>query len=38
MLIGKVILRRVPLQLVHRIAAAMFAVFALLAAAAAIRG
>lgn len=38
MLIGKVILRRVPLQLVHRIAAVMFAVFALLAAAAAIRG
>jgi Ca2+/H+ antiporter, TMEM165/GDT1 family len=38
MLVGKVILRRVPLQLVHRIAAAMFAVFAVLAAAAAIRG
>lgn len=38
MVIGKVILRRVPLQLVHRIAAAMFALFAVLAAAAAIRG
>ncbi len=37
-LVGKVILRRVPLQLVHRIAAVMFAVFAVLAAAAAIRG
>jgi putative Ca2+/H+ antiporter (TMEM165/GDT1 family) len=38
MLVGRVILRRVPLQLVHRIAAAMFAAFAVLAAAAAIRG
>lgn len=37
-LIGKAILRRVPLQLVHRIAAALFAVFAILAAVAAIRG
>lgn len=38
MVIGKVILRRVPLQLVHRIAATLFALFAVLAAAAAIRG
>jgi len=38
MVIGRVILRRVPLQLVHRIAAALFALFAVLAAAAAIRG
>jgi putative Ca2+/H+ antiporter (TMEM165/GDT1 family) len=38
MLVGKAILRRVPLQLVHRVAAAAFTVFAVLAAAAAIRG
>ena len=37
-LIGRVILRRVPLALVHRVAAAAFAVFAVLAAVAAIRG
>lgn len=37
-LIGKVILRRVPLRLVHRIAAVAFTVFALVAAVAAIRG
>jgi putative Ca2+/H+ antiporter (TMEM165/GDT1 family) len=36
--IGKVILRRVPLRLVHRIAAAMFAVLAVLAGVAAVRG
>ncbi|HEX8079948.1 MAG TPA: TMEM165/GDT1 family protein [Jatrophihabitans sp.] len=37
-LIGKVILRKVPLRLVHRIAAVAFTVFALVAAVAAIRG
>ncbi|MEO6500836.1 MAG: TMEM165/GDT1 family protein [Jatrophihabitantaceae bacterium] len=37
-LIGKVILRRVPLQLVHRVAAVAFTVFAVVAAVAAIRG
>jgi putative Ca2+/H+ antiporter (TMEM165/GDT1 family) len=37
-LIGKAILRRVPLELVHRVAAAAFAVFAVIAAVAAIRG
>lgn len=37
-LIGKVILRRVPLQLVHRVAAVAFTVFSLVAAVAAIRG
>jgi putative Ca2+/H+ antiporter (TMEM165/GDT1 family) len=37
-LVGKVILRRVPLELVHRVAAVLFAVFAVLAAVAAIRG
>ncbi|HST49207.1 TMEM165/GDT1 family protein [Jatrophihabitans sp.] len=37
-LIGKVILRRVPLQLVHRVAAVLFAVFAVLAGVAAVRG
>ncbi|HEX8767732.1 MAG TPA: TMEM165/GDT1 family protein [Jatrophihabitans sp.] len=37
-LIGKAILRRVPLVLVHRVAAVAFTVFAVLAAVAAIRG
>ncbi|HEX8093871.1 TMEM165/GDT1 family protein [Jatrophihabitans sp.] len=37
-LIGKAILRRVPLQLVHRVAAVAFAVFAVIAGVAAIRG
>jgi putative Ca2+/H+ antiporter (TMEM165/GDT1 family) len=37
-LIGKVILRRVPLRLVQRVAAVAFTVFAVLAAAAAVRG
>ena len=37
-LIGKVILRKVPLRLVHRIAAVAFTVFALVAVVAAIRG
>lgn len=37
-LVGKVVLRRVPLELVHRAAAVLFAVFALLAGVAAIRG
>ncbi|MEO7262162.1 MAG: TMEM165/GDT1 family protein [Jatrophihabitantaceae bacterium] len=37
-LIGKVILRRVPLQLVHRVAAVAFTVFAVVAAVAAVRG
>jgi putative Ca2+/H+ antiporter (TMEM165/GDT1 family) len=37
-LLGKVILRRVPLQLLHRLAAVLFAVFAIIAAVAAIRG
>jgi putative Ca2+/H+ antiporter (TMEM165/GDT1 family) len=37
-LIGKVILRRVPLRLVHRVAAVAFTVFAVVAALAAIRG
>lgn len=36
--LGKVILRRVPLQLVHRIAATLFATFAVIAAVAAVRG
>lgn len=37
-LVGKVILRRVPLRLVHQVAAAAFTVFAVAAAVAAIRG
>jgi Ca2+/H+ antiporter, TMEM165/GDT1 family len=37
-LVGKMVLRRVPLELVHRIAAVLFALFAILAAVAAIRG
>jgi len=37
-LIGRAILRRVPLRLVHRVAAGMFAVFAVLAGVAAVRG
>ena len=37
-LLGKVILRRVPLQLLHRLAAVLFGVFAIIAAVAAIRG
>jgi putative Ca2+/H+ antiporter (TMEM165/GDT1 family) len=37
-LIGKAILRRVPLELVHRVAAVLFAVFAVIAGVAAIRG
>jgi putative Ca2+/H+ antiporter (TMEM165/GDT1 family) len=37
-LIGKAILRRVPLELVHRAAAALFTVFAVIAGVAAIRG
>jgi putative Ca2+/H+ antiporter (TMEM165/GDT1 family) len=37
-LIGKAVLRRVPLELVHRAAAVLFAVFAVIAAVAAIRG
>jgi putative Ca2+/H+ antiporter (TMEM165/GDT1 family) len=37
-LIGKAILRRVPLELVHRVAAVAFTVFAVVAGAAAIRG
>ncbi len=37
-LLGKVILRRVPLNLIHRLAAVLFAGFALLAAGAAVRG
>jgi len=36
--LGKLILRRVPLQLLHRLAAVLFAVFAIIAAVAAIRG
>jgi putative Ca2+/H+ antiporter (TMEM165/GDT1 family) len=36
--LGKVILRRVPLQLLHRLAAVLFGVFAVIAAVAAIRG
>jgi putative Ca2+/H+ antiporter (TMEM165/GDT1 family) len=36
--LGKVILRRVPLQLLHRLAAVLFAAFAVIAAVAAIRG
>jgi Ca2+/H+ antiporter, TMEM165/GDT1 family len=36
--LGAVILRRVPLHLVHRVAGTLFAVFALLAAVAAVRG
>jgi putative Ca2+/H+ antiporter (TMEM165/GDT1 family) len=36
--LGKVILRRVPLQLLHRLAAVLFGVFAIIAAVAAIRG
>jgi putative Ca2+/H+ antiporter (TMEM165/GDT1 family) len=36
--LGAVILRRVPLHLVHRVAGMLFALFALLAAVAAIRG
>lgn len=35
---GQVILKRVPLQVIHRIAAVLFTVFALIAAAAAVRG
>jgi Ca2+/H+ antiporter, TMEM165/GDT1 family len=37
-LIGKAILRRVPLELVHRVAAVAFTVFAVIAGVAAIRG
>ena len=37
-LLGKVILRRVPLQLLHRLAAGLFGLFAIIAAVAAIRG
>ncbi|HEU5271293.1 MAG TPA: TMEM165/GDT1 family protein [Jatrophihabitans sp.] len=37
-LLGKVILRRVPLQLLHRLAAVLFGVFAIIAAVAAIHG
>jgi putative Ca2+/H+ antiporter (TMEM165/GDT1 family) len=37
-LLGKVILRRVPLRLIHRLATALFAVLAVLAAVAAVRG
>ena len=37
-LLGKVILRRVPLRLIHRLAAALFAALAVLAAVAALRG
>jgi len=36
--LGKVILRRVPLQLLHRLAAVLFGAFAVIAAVAAIRG
>jgi putative Ca2+/H+ antiporter (TMEM165/GDT1 family) len=36
--IGKAVLRRVPLELVHRAAAVLFAVFAVIAGVAAIRG
>jgi putative Ca2+/H+ antiporter (TMEM165/GDT1 family) len=36
--LGKVILRRVPLELIHRLAAGLFVVFAIIAAVAAIRG
>jgi putative Ca2+/H+ antiporter (TMEM165/GDT1 family) len=36
--LGKVILRRVPLRLLHRLAAALFAFFAVIATIAAIRG
>jgi putative Ca2+/H+ antiporter (TMEM165/GDT1 family) len=36
--LGKVVLRRVPLGLIHRLAAALFAVLAVLAAVAALRG
>jgi putative Ca2+/H+ antiporter (TMEM165/GDT1 family) len=36
--LGKVILRRVPLQLLHRLAAVLFGVFAVIAGIAAIRG
>ena len=36
--LGKLILRRVPLQLLHRLAALLFGVFAIIAAVAAIRG
>jgi putative Ca2+/H+ antiporter (TMEM165/GDT1 family) len=37
-LLGKVVLRRVPLRLIHRLAAALFTVLAVLAAVAALRG
>jgi putative Ca2+/H+ antiporter (TMEM165/GDT1 family) len=37
-LVGKALLRRVPLELVHRVAAVAFTVFAVIAAVAAIRG
>lgn len=37
-LLGKVVLRRVPLGLIHRLAAALFAALAVLAAVAALRG
>jgi putative Ca2+/H+ antiporter (TMEM165/GDT1 family) len=37
-LIGKLVVRRVPLHLVHRAAGVLFAVFAVIAAAAAVRG
>jgi Ca2+/H+ antiporter, TMEM165/GDT1 family len=35
---GKLVVRRIPLHLVHRVAGALFAVFAVLAAVAAVRG
>ena len=38
MLAGQALLRRVPLELVHRVAAVAFAVFAVIAGAAAVRG
>jgi putative Ca2+/H+ antiporter (TMEM165/GDT1 family) len=37
-LIGKLVVRRVPLHLVHRAAGVLFAAFAVVAAVAAIRG
>ena len=36
--LGRVILRRVPLRLIHRLATVLFAVLAVLAAVAALRG
>jgi putative Ca2+/H+ antiporter (TMEM165/GDT1 family) len=37
-LLGRAILRKVPLNLIHQIAGALFTVFAIVAAVAAIRG